>query len=486
VKQYKDFLDSVTVDEYTHARTMERIKRGLAATAQGQPTCNQMFKRVKTAPMYAMTFVTCLVVGAAAFLTTQGFFSNDTDVSDNDLSQYPGDVSEETPCLLSQNDPDEPVTLDNETESHEPEITSSPEQNHTEPAQTLTAPLLEHLIPVDEPPQGNLEIVGVPNESVTNQSGRDSASTPTPSNPVVTVSSSLNESAENPVPHDTAEAAGTGTMPEYIDTVSEPVPSASFEAMTTAAVTERTTPRETTSTTRTFTVVLPRETTPPPIQSSVLWLEHMNLTCGDLADMVNSGQIPKNLRELHLSGNHIKDISPLSELTNLQRLWLGNNLIEDITPLSGLTNLTILSLRTNYVDDVQALSGLENLELLVLQNNLISDITPLTELTKLESLQLHNNDISDITPLSELRQLRGLNLNNNEIVDVSPLMTLSNLRILDLSNNQISSAAMLLELPKLSNLWLDGNRIRSRHAARIKEVFPNAFADAKTVKNDDE
>src|SRR5690349_6035628 len=77
----------------------------------------------------------------------------------------------------------------------------------------------------------------------------------------------------------------------------------------------------------------------------------------------------RNLRELHLDGNHISDIpDSLSELTNLIRLSMyDNNLTTLPASLSGLTNLKAISVGKNQLaavpDTIFLLTGLQSLNL---------------------------------------------------------------------------------------------------------------------------
>jgi len=54
-----------------------------------------------------------------------------------------------------------------------------------------------------------------------------------------------------------------------------------------------------------------------------------------------------NLKNLYLSDNQIKDITPLQTLTNLTELGLYENQITDVTPLYSLIKLTKLELQKN-------------------------------------------------------------------------------------------------------------------------------------------
>jgi len=192
-----------------------------------------------------------------------------------------------------------------------------------------------------------------------------------------------------------------------------------------------------------------------------------------LADMVESGEIPQdiatlkifsdipvdlspisglsNLKYLHLGISQCSDLSPLSTLTNLKELGLPSSGFSDLSPLSGLTSLKKLTLKAHQLDspfpiilDLTPLSGLINLEYLDLNQSPISSIAPLSGLINLKELYLfgrtHSIDtrISDITPLSDLAKLEKLNLGNNKISDLTPLNGLKNLRYLDLTLNPLS------------------------------------------------
>jgi Leucine-rich repeat (LRR) protein len=87
----------------------------------------------------------------------------------------------------------------------------------------------------------------------------------------------------------------------------------------------------------------------------------------------NNTSLDKDLKELHLQGNKIKEIGFLTSLTNLQRLYLGYNQIEDIGCLSSLTNLEELYLYYNQIKDIGVLSSLTNLRKLNLYYNKIPD-----------------------------------------------------------------------------------------------------------------
>jgi len=119
------------------------------------------------------------------------------------------------------------------------------------------------------------------------------------------------------------------------------------------------------------------------------------LTNDQLAQMVEIGEIPRNVTVLLLDLNSINDISALSGLTELTKLSITFNYISNLDPLSKLTNLTHLQLYCNQINDVSALRTLAGLTNLELGENQISDISSLIELTNLTHLTLDGNDLSE-------------------------------------------------------------------------------------------
>jgi len=104
----------------------------------------------------------------------------------------------------------------------------------------------------------------------------------------------------------------------------------------------------------------------------------------------------------------VRDVTPLSGLTNLKWLFLNGTQVSDVTPLSGLTNLEQLNLGDTQVRDVTALAGLTSLERLSLAYTPVSDVTALAGLTSLEVLYLNGTQVTDVTPLTGLTNLKVL------------------------------------------------------------------------------
>ena len=200
-------------------------------------------------------------------------------------------------------------------------------------------------------------------------------------------------------------------------------------------------------------------------QSDLSRITYINSWAGETTDLTGIEKCT-GLEFLQLGLNarppdeHLKDITPLSNLTELTKLELSGNMVEDISPLSGLTDLTHLYLFSNKIEDISPLSQLTNLSVLELGANKIEDISPLSEMTKLTDLQLGQNKINNISALSELTNLIELSLNRNKIEDISSLSGLTKLRMIVLTYNEIEDISPLVENSALGNgdaVYLKGN-----------------------------
>lgn len=173
--------------------------------------------------------------------------------------------------------------------------------------------------------------------------------------------------------------------------------------------------------------------------------------------------LPKGLKKLVANGvsRGIKDLSPLSHLSQLEYLSLRGNSIESIIPLASLISLKELILRGNHITTIEALSKCLKLESLELELNQISDIKPLAKLAKLRTLFLSYNDLTNIDPLQYLIHLQVLMLNDNQISNIKPLQNLVNLEGLVLDDCFISDTRPLENLQQLLTLHLSNNGIRN-------------------------
>ena len=186
----------------------------------------------------------------------------------------------------------------------------------------------------------------------------------------------------------------------------------------------------------------------------------------------------KNLQELTIIGQEIKNLRGIEELTNLRLLMVRDNSIKSIEQVRNLTNLVRFDCSGNYISDYTPLRNLVNLEELCgsieniseLKNltklrrlyspwGLISDISELKNMQKLEYLNLHNNSISNIDSLGNLVNLYYLDLGNNKIYNIDSLSSLKKLSYLNLQDNQIADFSVLDQCPPIEEICLSGNLV---------------------------
>ncbi|MGD6870958.1 leucine-rich repeat domain-containing protein [Sutcliffiella horikoshii] len=123
-----------------------------------------------------------------------------------------------------------------------------------------------------------------------------------------------------------------------------------------------------------------------------------------------------NLLDLDVSGNEIKDLSPLKGMDSLYSLSLSDNLVTDISALKDLY-ISYLDLSENPISDISGLTGLADLEILYLHYTNITDISVLLELDYLWEVTLFGIEgltFEEGSPeLAIVEQLRELGLTVN-------------------------------------------------------------------------
>ncbi|MCL1792047.1 MAG: G5 domain-containing protein [Peptococcaceae bacterium] len=115
------------------------------------------------------------------------------------------------------------------------------------------------------------------------------------------------------------------------------------------------------------------------------------ITDSKLAEMVQKGEISRDVTTLYLNDNQITDITPLESLTGLTELHLNYNKITNFAKLQSLSNLRLLSLQKNNIIDTTSLGSLKSLHSLNLAANDIIEFSSLKKLTNLKELNIKDN-----------------------------------------------------------------------------------------------
>lgn len=206
----------------------------------------------------------------------------------------------------------------------------------------------------------------------------------------------------------------------------------------------------------------PEPKAPAPVADYVVSLADHNLAAAVWQALgKTSGELHRSelerLTVLDLGRKEIISVVGIENFPNLKRLDLSGNFLRELTPLSGLSTLVSLKLDRNYLVDISPLGPLVNLTELDLADNEISDISPLAGMTRMVKLNLANNRISDLTPLAGMTKLMEVDLGNNRFTNIGALRRISNAGGLgpgaqvDLTRNSLDSQSVLNHIPFLKS-----------------------------------
>ena len=166
------------------------------------------------------------------------------------------------------------------------------------------------------------------------------------------------------------------------------------------------------------------------------------------------------LKYLDLSGNTLRNLSPLSGMTALEELYLGNNAVNSLEALTPLKALRVLDVSYNAISDLTPVYALKStLTELYAGNNQIASILGIADLRKLTNLDLSYNNLSDVKMLTALTEVYQLDLSNNAIPSISGLETMKKLRLLDVSYNQITELPPFAPDCELVSIDLNHNQV---------------------------
>ncbi len=77
--------------------------------------------------------------------------------------------------------------------------------------------------------------------------------------------------------------------------------------------------------------------------------------------------------EVHVRGEEVHDLSPLTRLSDLQAVNILRTNVSDLSPLSTLTKLKIVWIKDTPVQDLKPLAQLTNLDRVMLFNTKVMD-----------------------------------------------------------------------------------------------------------------
>lgn len=130
---------------------------------------------------------------------------------------------------------------------------------------------------------------------------------------------------------------------------------------------------------------------------------------GDIAEM-------SQLRELHIGGTAVTDLSGLAGFGNLELLHVQNMYeAPDLAPVYALTGLTELAVDVTNADGIGYVADMRGLERLMLMSGQINDLTPLSGHPSLRDLSIQAGTPEDDSALLDIRGLERLEMNWGEL-----------------------------------------------------------------------
>ena len=144
------------------------------------------------------------------------------------------------------------------------------------------------------------------------------------------------------------------------------------------------------------------------------------------------------LETLTVSGDQLRDLSPITEFIRLKELEFTGTQISDLSPLTHLTELESLTCSRSPVMDLTPLQSLSNLKHLNFENTRVNDLKPIRELTGLESLNCAGTQITSLKHISGSVNLKVLDCYNTFIKNLKPLKKLDQLTMLRCYNTRVS------------------------------------------------
>lgn len=163
------------------------------------------------------------------------------------------------------------------------------------------------------------------------------------------------------------------------------------------------------------------------------------------------------LIKLDLPSMRLGDIAVLAAMENVRHVDISGNLVKDLSPLHGLKQLLSLNASGNKIETV-SLPRMEFMQLLDLSRNMIKGAFSGLDMPCLRHLKLSQNEIESVAGLEGSTQLQRLDLEHNKLAS-SEGIGLGSLMSISLNNNALADVKGLTGLIKITSLSLMGNVI---------------------------
>lgn len=168
----------------------------------------------------------------------------------------------------------------------------------------------------------------------------------------------------------------------------------------------------------------------------------------------------RGIRKIDVSNNLIiRDLVPISELTELVELNISNTLIEDLIPIRNLNKLEVFDCSGTPVISLEAMRYVTAMKELTCSHTSIESIKVVSNMRELRDLNLSNSNINNLDDLAALNKLAHLNISGTLVTDLRPLNLLKSLTDLNISNTKVTSLNPADSLIGIQNLNIDSTKI---------------------------
>tara|TARA_Y100000385_G_scaffold289529_1_gene359268 strand:- start:1656 stop:4289 length:2634 start_codon:yes stop_codon:yes gene_type:complete len=183
----------------------------------------------------------------------------------------------------------------------------------------------------------------------------------------------------------------------------------------------------------------------------------------------------KNIEVLNCSGSAVEDLSSLRYLSSLISLNLSSTKLVDLTAIGGLENITKLNISNSHVEDITPLETIYSLNQLDISHTRINNLSPICELPHLSDVNISSTSVKSLEKISSLTSIQHLNIDSTLIYSLVPLSNFENMTVLQANNTNISSLKPLENKKKLKIIYCDNSKIDINEANNFMDENPGCL-----------
>ena len=208
--------------------------------------------------------------------------------------------------------------------------------------------------------------------------------------------------------------------------------------------------------------------------SELSQLKEINITNTNINDLEHIRNL-KNIEILNCSGSEVVGLSSLRYLSSLINLNLSNTKVQDLTTLGGLENITKLNISNSQVEDITPLETIYSLNQLDISHTLIGNLSPICELNNLSDVNISSTSVKSLEKISSLTSVQHLNIDSTSIYSLIPLSNFENMTVLQANNTNISSLKPLENKKKLKIIYCDNSKVDINEANKFMDENPGCL-----------